>query len=104
MGGKVSDIKDPGQARGRAGRPGPARVLEPMRIAKAMARAGLSSRREAENWIAAGRVAVNGTVLTSPALVVGAADTITVDGEVLPSAQTPRLWRSPHREKCQKYW
>ncbi|MBP0574293.1 hypothetical protein J8J40_26545, partial [Mycobacterium tuberculosis] len=36
------------------------------RIAKAMARVGLCSRREAEEWIAAGRVAVNGTVLTSP--------------------------------------
>ena len=30
------------------------------RIARAIARAGLASRREAEEWIAAGRVAVNG--------------------------------------------
>ena len=30
------------------------------RIAKVIARAGLASRREAEAWIAAGRVAVNG--------------------------------------------
>ncbi len=29
------------------------------RIAKVIARAGLASRREAEAWIAAGRVAVN---------------------------------------------
>ena len=33
------------------------------RIAKVIARAGLTSRREAEAWIAAGRVAVNGTAI-----------------------------------------
>ncbi|MGL1595072.1 S4 domain-containing protein, partial [Vibrio parahaemolyticus] len=32
-------------------------------MAKAMARAGLCSRREAETWIADGRVSVNGKVL-----------------------------------------
>ena len=37
------------------------------RIAKVIARAGLASRREAEAWIAAGRVAVNGAVIASPA-------------------------------------
>jgi 23S rRNA pseudouridine2605 synthase len=67
--------------------------MEPMRIAKAMAHAGLCSRRDAEKWIAAGRVAVNGEVLKTPAHVVSEADTITVDGEPLPQAQTPRLWR-----------
>ena len=36
-----------------------------------LARAGLCSRRDAERWIAAGRVAVNGAVLTSPAVNVG---------------------------------
>ena len=40
------------------------------RIAKVIARAGLASRREAEAWIAAGRVAVNGAVIASPALNV----------------------------------
>lgn len=64
-----------------------------MRIAKAIAQAGLCSRRDAERWIEAGRVAVNGTVLAGPAHVVTSADTITVDGEPLPAAQAPRLWR-----------
>jgi 23S rRNA pseudouridine2605 synthase len=64
-----------------------------MRIAKAMAHAGLCSRRDAESWIAAGRVAVNGEVLTTPAFVVSPADRITVDGEPLPAPQGPRLWR-----------
>ena len=40
------------------------------RIAKIIARAGLCSRREAERWIADGRVMVDGKTLTSPAVVV----------------------------------
>jgi 23S rRNA pseudouridine2605 synthase len=65
----------------------------PMRIAKAMARAGLCSRREAERWIAEGRVSVNGQVLRSPARDVSARDEIKVDGQALPTAEPPRLWR-----------
>ena len=49
------------------------------RIARRIARAGLCSRREAERWIAAGRVAVNGAALRSPATAVGPADRVTVD-------------------------
>ena len=62
------------------------------RIAKVMARAGLGSRREAEAWIAAGRVAVNGKVIASPALNVTAEDRITVDGEPLPARERTRLF------------
>src|SRR5262245_63871013 len=65
----------------------------PMRIAKALARAGLCSRREAERWIEAGRVCVNGEVLTSPARDVAPADQVLVDGKPLPAADPPRLWR-----------
>jgi len=64
-----------------------------MRIAKAMARAGLCSRRDAERWIAEGRVRVNGEVLKSPALDVGPRDRIVVDGQPLPVAEPVRLWR-----------
>jgi 23S rRNA pseudouridine2605 synthase len=62
------------------------------RIAKAIARAGLASRRQAEAWIAAGRIAVNGEVIRSPARNVGAADRITVDGEPLPARERTRLF------------
>ena len=62
------------------------------RIAKVLARAGLCSRREAEEWIAAGRVAVDGVVLTTPAVTVGAANRITVDGAPLPVKERTRLW------------
>jgi 23S rRNA pseudouridine2605 synthase len=65
----------------------------PERIAKVLARAGLCSRRDAERWIAAGRVSVDGHVLTSPAVAVSAASDIRVDGAPLPAPQRPRLWR-----------
>ena len=62
------------------------------RIAKVIARAGLASRREAETWIAAGRVAVNGEPIASPARNVTAADRVTVDGEPLPVRERTRLF------------
>ncbi len=66
---------------------------EPVRIAKALARAGLCSRREAERWIAQGRVSVNGEMLASPARDVTHRDRIEVDGQELPTPEPPRLWR-----------
>jgi 23S rRNA pseudouridine2605 synthase len=63
------------------------------RVAKRIARAGLCSRRDAERWIAAGRVAVDGTVLTSPAVTVTEANAVTIDGEALPQAEAARLYR-----------
>jgi 23S rRNA pseudouridine2605 synthase len=62
------------------------------RIAKVIARAGLASRREAEDWIAAGRVAVNGEVIRSAALNVTERDKISVDGEALPQRERTRLF------------
>lgn len=62
------------------------------RIAKVMARAGLCSRREAEAWIAAGRVSVNGVRLDTPAKTVVPEDSITVDGKPLPGKEPTRLW------------
>ncbi|MGE3247836.1 MAG: pseudouridine synthase, partial [Beijerinckiaceae bacterium] len=62
------------------------------RIAKIMARAGLCSRREAEEWILAGRVAVNGKVLDSPAFNVAPGDRVTVDGEPLGQRERTRLF------------
>jgi 23S rRNA pseudouridine2605 synthase len=62
------------------------------RIAKRMARSGLCSRRDAEIWIADGRVAVNGKVLDTPAVTVGPDDRILVDGRPLPEKERTRLW------------
>lgn len=63
------------------------------RIAKVLARAGVASRREVERMIEAGRVAVNGETLASPARNVTAADILLVDGKPVAEAEPPRLWR-----------
>ncbi|MCC5997046.1 MAG: rRNA pseudouridine synthase [Oceanicaulis sp.] len=63
------------------------------RIAKALAHAGVASRREAERLIGEGRVAVNGKLLDSPAFKVTPDDIITVDGKVVGPRPPTRLWR-----------
>lgn len=63
------------------------------RIAKVLARAGVCSRRDAERWIADGRVSVDGRVLGTPAVNVTPANDIRVDGKPLPAPERPRLWR-----------
>lgn len=63
------------------------------RIAKFLSRAGIASRREAERMIGAGRVAVNGTVLATPATLVGAEDRVSVDGRAVGVPERTRLFR-----------
>jgi len=67
--------------------------MEGERIAKVLARAGLCSRREAERWIADGRVEVDGKVLTTPAVTVGPGNVVRVDGQPLEAPEETRLWR-----------
>ncbi|MCT4656893.1 MAG: rRNA pseudouridine synthase [Cohaesibacter sp.] len=71
----------------------PTRALDQgERIAKIMARSGLCSRRDAEDWIKAGRVQLNGAVLESPAVNVKPNDKVLVDGNPLPTRERTRLW------------
>ncbi len=88
---KVRAETKPGSTR----RPSAGKPAEPPsgdRIAKIIARAGLCSRRDAEAWIAQGRVAVNGKTLVSPAVTIGPDDQITVDGKALAERQRTRLF------------
>jgi 23S rRNA pseudouridine2605 synthase len=62
------------------------------RIAKVVSRAGLASRRDAEEWIVQGRVTVNGRVINSPALDVTTNDVIAIDGKPLPPRERTRLF------------
>ncbi|WGM31338.1 pseudouridine synthase [Brevundimonas sp. NIBR11] len=71
----------------------PAEPKRTERIAKAMARAGIASRREVERLIGLGKVAVNGRILDTPATLVSRDDVITVDGKPIAAAQATRVWR-----------
>lgn len=70
----------------------PGDEMQGERIAKAMARAGLCSRRDAEAWIAEGRVSVNGKVLETPAFTVTGKDRVVVDGQPMPIKERTRLF------------
>jgi 23S rRNA pseudouridine2605 synthase len=63
------------------------------RIAKYLARAGVCSRRDAEQMIVAGKVAVDGVTLASPAFKVTGSERITVEGRVIGAPQRPKMWR-----------
>jgi 23S rRNA pseudouridine2605 synthase len=54
-----------------------------MRLVKYLAHAGVASRRAAETMIAAGRVSLDGEVVTDPARDVGPDSRVSVDGRAL---------------------
>ncbi|MGY8634436.1 pseudouridine synthase [Bradyrhizobium sp. 14AA] len=62
------------------------------RIAKVLSRAGLASRRDAEEMVTQGRVTVNGRVINSPALDITKNDVVLVDGKPLPERERTRLF------------
>ena len=62
------------------------------RLAKFMARSGVCSRRQAEEYIRQKRVSVNGEIIDSPAFNVEGSEKILFDGEKLPAIETTRLW------------
>jgi len=63
------------------------------RIAKVIARAGISSRRDAEKMIAEGRVTLDGAKVTTPGIRVQAGNVVAVDGKPLREPERTRLWR-----------
>ena len=65
---------------------------EPERIAKAIARSGLCSRREAERWIINGQVKLNNKILTECGVNVTSKDVIEVNGKPLPNKVITKLW------------
>jgi 23S rRNA pseudouridine2605 synthase len=81
---KVEDAPAPNDGDGDAGGE---------RVAKALARAGVASRREVERLIAEGRVTLNGRRLDTPAIRIGRDDILSVDGAVVGAAEPTRVWR-----------
>lgn len=62
------------------------------RIAKRLSRAGVCSRRKAEELIAQGRVKVDGKVIDTPAIRVLPDAEILVDGKSIQKPEPTRLW------------
>lgn len=62
------------------------------RLAKFIARSGVSSRRGAEELIIRKRITVNGEIVDSPAFNVDGSEDIRLDGEKLPQREVTRLW------------
>jgi 23S rRNA pseudouridine2605 synthase len=71
-------------------------MAEPMRIQRALARAGVLSRRKAEELVANGRVTVNGARAQIGQTVDPERDVIKVDGEQI-GAPTPAEWFVLHK-------
>jgi 23S rRNA pseudouridine2605 synthase len=63
-----------------------------MRIQRALARAGVASRRAAEELVAAGRVRINGTVARTGQSVDPETDNITVDGKAVAAPPPSSHW------------
>ncbi|MDI7774922.1 pseudouridine synthase [Asticcacaulis sp. EMRT-3] len=91
------ELRDAREAAGKPERKKPPKKAEVKatgeRIAKVLARAGLASRREVERLIGLGKIAVNGRILETPAVLVKPTDVITVEGQVIGKAEPTRLWR-----------
>lgn len=67
-------------------------MSEPMRIQRALARAGIASRRKAEELVERGRVTVNGTVATIGQSVDPYRDKIAVDGKLVGAPSKQAVW------------
>ena len=62
-----------------------------MRLAKHLAHCGVASRRAAERIIAAGRVTVDGEMVTDPARDVSGSEDVRVDGSTV-APEAPEVW------------
>lgn len=69
----------------------------PMRLHRALARAGVASRRKIEQLIAERRVRVNGVEARIGQVVDPERDHVTVDGRVVPLASVPETWIVLHK-------
>jgi 23S rRNA pseudouridine2605 synthase len=66
--------------------------MPPMRIHRALARAGIASRRRAEELVAAGRVRIDGRVAQIGETVDPVTSSITVDGEQVAARSGDESW------------
>lgn len=67
--------------------------MEPQRIARLLARAGVASRRDIEKMIVEGRIALRGEVIATPATIVTSLAGITVNGLTITDIEPSRVFR-----------
>jgi len=72
-------------------------MSEPMRIHRALARAGVASRRHAETLIAEGRVSVNGTPARVGQTIDPSRDRVQVDGKPIELESPRQRWFVLHK-------
>jgi len=90
-------------------RPGPQSkrraAAETERINRFLARCGLCSRREADRWIAEGRVSINGETITQPGVSVTAGDQVCVDGRPVEPrrSHTYIIYHKPAGQLCSRH-
>jgi len=84
--------RDGTAGRDHGGTPKKGTPAEPMRIQRAVARAGLASRREADRLVAEGRIRVNGDVAVIGQVIDPATDVITLDGAPVARVTTTQKW------------
>jgi len=76
----------------------------PERINRYLAHCGLCSRREADRWIVAGRVSINGQKIEAPGISVKPGDTVMVDDKLVEPQQghTYILYNKPKGQLCSR--
>ena len=76
----------------------------PERINRYLAHCGLCSRREADRWIQAGRVSINGQLIEAPGVIVKSGDTVMVDDKLVEPQQghTYILYNKPKGQLCSR--
>jgi len=77
---------------------------KPERINRFLAHCGLCSRREADRWIEAGRVSVNGDTIETPGLMIKPDDRVFVDDKpvTIQQANTYILYNKPKGQLCSR--
>lgn len=95
--GKPKPRRGHAEPSGRAGGTIKAREEGPMRVQRALARAGVVSRRGADQAVADGRVMINGQVAQIGQTVDPSRDVITLDGHTISTHITAHRWIVLHK-------
>ena len=71
--------------------------MEKMRIQKALSSLGVCSRRKAEEYLLAGRITLNGEVVTQLGTLCTEGDVIALDGQVVMGKKREHVYLAFHK-------